>query len=71
MDREYRSLVAMILHRAMIDWRNTANGKSFHIKGMRINRDELREFFYSEWCRELCVCISFPHKTILEFIDNG
>lgn len=62
MDNVYimRNLLAAILNRAIADWFTHTE-----------LRDEIREFFASEWGKELCEILDLPAKDILHRLESG
>ena len=54
-----RNLIAAAINRALADW---------HRPEMR---DEIREFFNSEWGEEMCGLIDLSAQYILRGLENG
>lgn len=55
-----RNVLAAIISKAMTDWCNNAE-----------MRDEIREFFTSEWGIEICDMLELSAKEILRKLENG
>lgn len=62
MDTVYimRNFLAAILNRTIADW-------FVHTE----LRDEIREFFASDWCEEICEILDLPAKDILHRLESG
>lgn len=53
-----KGLIAAIICTAIFDWKYYTE-----------KRDEIREFFMSEYCAELCEAINFNAKTLLKKLE--
>ena len=61
MDEVYimRNFVAAIINKALFDWQ------------FPNRRNEIREFFQTEWGKELCEIIDLPAEEILRKLEKG